>query len=491
MIGGENSFGLGGYYQTAVEDALPVRVRSEKKKDTPSLGMVLAIDKSGSMEGEKIDLAKEAAIAALELLGEKDYVGVVAFDGAAYWAVKLQSAGNRIGIAQTIETIEAGGGTSIHPALEQAYDALTQVPATFKHTVLLTDGKSQPGDFAGIVDNMVDGLITVSSVAIGEGADTALLQDISRWGRGRYYFTNDPYDIPQIFTKETMTASKSSLVEEPYLPQVFRANQVIRSIDWEASPFLFGYVVTTPKATADVALVTEKGDPLLALWQYGLGRSAAFASDAKSRWAADWLGWPDYARFWAQVVRGTMRFTRSQGNDTRVAYRGDRGSITVDNVDENGRFVNGLDSTVQIVEPGLELENVTLEQTAPGRYEAEFPMEEMGSYLFQVRQTTPGDGEEDVYSEYTRGYTISYQPEYRRLATNEDFLRELAEITGGGFNTPLEEILHVDQSDAVPSRKPLWPNLLVAALILFLFDVTIRRFDLAGWDWPGTTKRYG
>ncbi len=491
MIGGENSFGLGGYYQTPVEDALPVRMRSEKKKDTPSLAMMLVIDKSGSMQGEKIDLAKEAAIATVELLTDKDYLGVVAFDGAAYWAVELQTVTDQDGIIQTLEMIEAGGGTSIYPALEQAYDALLQVPATFKHTVLLTDGQSQPGDFAGVVDMMVAGLITVSSVAIGEGADGALLQDIARWGRGRYYFTNDPYDIPQIFTKETMTASKSTLIEEPYLPQVFRTNQVIQSIDWEASPFLFGYVVTEPKATADVPLVTERGDPLLASWQFGLGRAVAFTSDAKSKWGADWLNWPDYGRFWAQVIRDTMRTTQSRGNETRIVSVGSQCSITIDNIDESGRFVNGLKTTVQIVKPSLELENITLEQTAPGRYEAEFPMEETGSYLFQIRQTTQDGGEENAYSDYTRGYTISYQPEYRHLTTNEDFLRELAEITGGGFNTPLDEILRVEAADAVPSRKPLWPNLLAAALILFIFDVAIRRFDLAGWGLPGTEKRYG
>lgn len=494
MIGGEESFGLGGYYRTTIEEALPVRMRSEKRTDMPSLAMMLVIDKSGSMQGEKIQLAKEAAIATVELLTARDYVGVVAFDGAAYCVVDLQSAANQLGIVQTIESIEAGGGTYIYPGLEEAYNALMQVPATFKHTVLLTDGHSQPGDYAGIVDRMVDGQITVSTVAVGEGADTTLLQDIARWGRGRYYFTSDPYDIPQIFTKETMTASKSSLVEEPFLPRVVRSHQVVQGIDWDTTPFLFGYVVTSPKPTAEVHLVTERGDPLLASWRFGLGKTVAWTSDAKGRWAGDWLGWPGYGKFWAQLVRDAMRTSHGRGVETSITYRGDRGRIIVDNMDDAGRFVNGLASSAQIVKPDLSIEDLVLEQTAPGRYEAEFLMKTTGSYLFKVRQTAPqpGSGEEGaVYADFTRGLTVSYKPEYRHLTTNEGFLEQLAEATGGKYKPALEDLFAVGEDEAVPVRRALWPWLLAAALILFVLDVALRRLDLAGWRIGGPPRRYG
>lgn len=491
MIGGEQSFGLGGYYRTSIENVLPVRMRSEKQKDTPSLAMMLIIDRSGSMNGEKIQLAKEAAIAAVELLGERDYVGVIAFDAEAYSVVDLQSAGNRAAIVQTIESIEANGGTSIHPALELANDALSQVTATYKHAVLLTDGQSQPGDFAGIVDRMAAGAITVSTVAVGEGADVVLLQDIARWGKGRYYFTADPYDIPQIFTKETMTASKSSLVEEPFLAQVFRPTPVIGGIDWETAPFLFGYVVTSPKSTAEVALVTERGDPLLVEWRVGLGKSAAFMSDAKSRWASDWLTWPGYGAFWAQVVRDVMRTTQTHSHETRITYAGGQGRITVDNVDDHGNFVNGLHSVVQVIDPQLRMRHVTLEQSAPGRYEAPFDMKEIGSYLFKVRQSMRGPEGDVVYSDVTRGITVSYKPEYRHLSTNEAFLAELASVTGGKVTPTFDDLFNVGDRDAVAVRRRLWPWLLVAALALFLVDVALRRLDLAGWGVAGSPRRYG
>ncbi len=491
MLGGEDSFGLGGYYRTSIEAALPVRMRAEKKKDTPSLAMMLVIDKSGSMGGDKIQLAKEAAIASVELLGARDYVGVVAFDGDPQWIVDLQSAGNQMGIIQTIESLQAGGGTSIAPALEEAGVSLATVPATFKHVVLLTDGHSQDGDYAGIVDRMASDLITVSTVAVGEGADTVLLQDIARWGRGRYYFTADPYDIPQIFTKETMSASKSSLVEEPFLPQVLRNHQMIQSIDWDATPFLFGYVVCSPKATAEVPLITERGDPLLATWRFGLGKTVAFMSDAKSRWAADWLGWPGYNRFWAQVVRDVMRVSQNHGSETQIAFQGSTGTIVIDSVDESGNFVNGLNTSVQLIRPTLEMETVALRQTAPGRYEANVTTDATGSYLFKIRQTVGDDADGATYADFTRGLTISYKPEYRHLATDTEFLEKVAAATGGKLNPTLDEIMAVSPDEAVRVRKQIWPWLLALALLLFVIDVAVRRFDLAGYSVLGGDARYG
>lgn len=494
MIGGKESFGLGGYYRTSIEQVLPVRMRSEKKKDTPSLAMLLIIDKSGSMSGQKMQLAKEAAIATVELLSDRDYVGVVAFDGSAYWAVDLQSAANRMGIVQSIETIEAGGGTSIHPALVRAQEALVGVPSTFKHAILLTDGHSQPGDFEGTINQMVNDRVTVSSVGVGSGADQQLLMDISRWGRGRYYFTSDAYDVPQIFTKETMSASKSSLIEEPFLPQVFRGAQMIRSIQWDTAPFLFGYVVTSAKPTAQVPLISERGDPLLAYWRVGLGKCVAFTSDAKSRWAADWMGWPGYSQFWSQIIRYVIRSSQSHGAETTISFRGDIGSIIVDNTDDSGNFINGLTAQAQIIKPDLEVESIPLTQSAPGRYQSEFPLEETGSYLLKVRQTyqNSDDEEEQVFADYTRALTISYKPEYRHLSTNEELLQELATVTGGKYQPTVEDLFRVNESDRAVIRKRMWPWLLTIALILFLLDVALRRLDLAGrGPFKAAPQRYG
>ena len=492
MIGGEESFGLGGYYRTAIEVVLPLRMRSEKKKDTPSLAMMLIIDKSGSMDGEKMELAKEASMATVELLNERDYVSVIAFDGDAYPVVEMQGAGNQMGIIQTISQIQAGGGTSIYPALTMAQESLFGVPATFKHVILLTDGHSQPGDFAGIIDRMAGEQVTVSTVAVGQGADGELLEDMARWGRGRYYFTSDAYDIPQIFTKETMNASKSSLVEEPFLPQVFKDHQVIRSLDWEDAPFLFGYVVTTPKATADVSLVTERGDPLLSSWQVGLGRCTAFTSDAKSRWAADWISWPGYGQFWAQLIRDVMRSSLNRGTEVSISYHAQLGQIDLDSADNSGQFLNGLTTELQIIRPDLSVAKEEVRQMGPGRYTTNFELDQIGSYLFKIRQSIPNAAETETFADITRGITLSYQPEYRHLGSNTNFLSELAEVSGGRYLEDANDIYAIDESDSVVVRKPIWPNLLVAALLIFILDVALRRLDLAGRGWfRDQAQRYG
>lgn len=492
MIGGEESFGLGGYYRTAIEDVLPLRMRSEKKKDTPSLAMMLIVDKSGSMSGDKIELAKEASIAAAELLNERDYVGVVAFDNDPYNVVDLQGAG-KMGIVQTISQIQAGGGTSIYPALAMAQESLFGVAATFKHVILLTDGHSQPGDFAGIIEQLSGDAVTVSTVGVGDGADSALLQDIARWGKGRYYFTADAYDIPQIFTKETMSASRSSLVEEPFLPQIFKDHQVIRSIDWEQAPFLFGYVLTSPKATAEVSLITERGDPLLAVWQVGLGRCAAFTSDAKSRWAADWISWPQFGQFWAQLIRSVLRSSLNQGAETTIESRGNAGSLALDCVNAAGQFLNGLKTEIQLIRPDLKVEKTSVRQLGPGHYAANFALDQTGSYLFKIRQTIPRpDGEPEAFADFTRGLTISYKPEYRRLGADTNFLSKIANVTGGRYNPETEDLFALDKDESVPIRHALWPSLLIAALLLFVLDVALRRLDLAGRGWfREKAQRYG
>lgn len=493
MLGGQDSFGLGGYYRTAIEDALPVRMRSEKKKDTPGLALMLIIDRSGSMEGEKIQVAKEAAIAATELLSDRDYVGVLAFDTEVFVIAELQSAANKLGIVSSIERIDAGGGTAMYPPMVRGHEMLQQVTAALKHCIILTDGVSMPGDFQGITAAMASDQITVSTVAVGQDIDAEVLQSIARWGRGRYYQTTDPHDIPQIFTKETMTASKSSLIEEPFLPQVLKDEQVIRGIDWKNAPFLFGYIVTSPKPTANASLMTERGDPLYVSWRFGLGKSAAFMSDAKSKWAADWVRWPAFGQFWAQVVRDVMRTTQHRGAETTIGVKGDQGRIVIDTADEQGSFVNGLKTVAQLVKPDLSLAALSLQQTAPGRYESTFPMPDTGSYLLKIRQSRTDDsGKEEIINDYTRAVTVSYKPEYRHLAVNEAYLKELAVSTGGKYQPTVEELFKVEPNESVPVRKRVWPWLLGAALLLFVVDVALRRFDLAGYRvFSNRPQRYG
>ena len=123
MLGGEHSFGLGGYYRTPIEDVLPVKMPIKKNIEKPNLALVLVIDKSGSMSGNKIELAKEAAIASAEVLKGNDRFGVVAFDGAAQWITPITDSTEMGAITSTIARLMPGGGTNIYNGLHEAYPA--------------------------------------------------------------------------------------------------------------------------------------------------------------------------------------------------------------------------------------------------------------------------------------------------------------------------------------------------------------------------------
>jgi uncharacterized membrane protein len=474
MLGGEQSFGLGGYYKSVLEEILPVRSDFEKEKEKPSLGMVLVIDKSGSMSGDKIEMAKTAARSAVELLGSNDKVGVVAFDGDTYTISEMQSASNKAGISDEISRIDAGGGTVMFPAMERAHEFLQQTTAKIKHVIILTDGISSPGDFQGLAATMASQRITVSTVAVGSDSDTSLLEDIARVGQGRYYLTEDPAAIPQIFAKETVTASKSAIDEQPFVPQVIRATQAFADIDFDMAPFLLGYVMTRPKPTCEMILATEKGDPLLVWWRYGLGMTVAFTSDAKSRWAAEWLTWPGFSKFWAQLIRQTMRKSETKGVTVAVEQRGGKATVTLDAADPAGRFLNQAQTEMTIIDPQLGTRKLPLLQSAPGRYVAEFETPTSGPYHLELTQHKSG---QLVYRQ-SRGLTVGYADELRLRPTNESLLKSIAEVSGGRFQ-PAAADLFAPSERTAQRPTPLWPWLITLAAILLVLDVALRRIDLS------------
>ncbi len=476
MLGGEQSFGLGGYYKSTLEEILPVRSDFEKEKEKPSLGMVLVIDRSGSMDGDKLEMAKTAARSAVELLGNRDQVAVLAFDDQTYVISEMQSASNKGKISDEIARIESGGGTSMYPSMEMSFEILNSTSAKLKHVIMLTDGISNSGDFEGMAQQMVSAKMTVSTVAVGgEGStDTELLEAIARIGKGRYYLAEDPAQVPQIFAKETVTASKSAIDEQPFVPQVIRATRALAEIDMESAPFLLGYVMTRPKPTCEVILATEKGDPLLAWWRYGLGMTAAFTSDAKSRWAAEWLTWPGYGKFWTQVVRQTMRKSETKGIQVTATRNGRRADISVDAVSELGQFLNGSDVEITIINPSLRREKTLMKQTAPGRYAADFETQQSGAYNMEIALKQDGQ----VLYRQSRGLMVGYSDELRIQPTNDVLLKEISNISGGQFNPEPSKVFN-RPNEWTTRPTPLWPWLLALASVLLVLDVALRRIDFA------------
>jgi uncharacterized membrane protein len=488
MVGGEESFGLGGYYRTPIEEALPVTMEVKQKVEIPSLAVVLSIDRSGSMamstgdeKVTKLDVAKEAAHLVVDLLDERNEVGVQSWDTEFIWDAAIRAARDKAAIHHAIATIKAGGGTDGYPALKESYSVLFERPALLKHVIFLSDGQMTRGDFAGLLRRMAKDKITVSTVAIGKDADLQLMVDVAKWGRGRFYYTEDSQTIPRIFTLETQLASKASLIEQPFRPQLTApGHEAMQDIEWRAAPPLGGYVATTVKGTAELVLMSHQEDPVLATWRYGLGRTAAFTSDAKAKWGILWLRWRDFNKFWAQLTRWTLRSGSRSDTVALVERRDGSGEVVVDAVDPKGEFINFLDAQVGVVAPNRARTVIDLEQVAPGRYRGRFPATQEGVYLIGTAQRR----NERVIGSQLAGLVIPYAQELRDLGVDEAVLRELAELSNGGpLTQPPEAFVKARRQSRIP--VDVWPWLVGAVAILLVPEIALRRLG------PGALRSLG
>ena len=495
MIGGENAYGAGGYLRTPLEKALPVDMDVRSKEKTPNLALVLAVDKSGSMGRchcaggpldqayqrvesglPKVDIAKDAIMRAAEVLGPLDYLGVVAFDEKARWALEV---GQLVGFDQ-IETaiggIRAEGQTNIFAGLSVAEESLRDTDARIKHIILLTDGWSLSGDYAALVEQMKEEGITLSVVAAG-GGSADYLRDLADQGGGRYYPAPSIHDVPQIFLKETVTAVGSYIIEEPFLPLPGVPSPLLKGLDVSRLPLLLGYNGTTPKDTAHVALFTARGDPLLATWQYGLGRAAAWTSDAKGQWATEWVKWDEFSRFAAQFVGWLLPQPQSEGMDARVTLDGAQAVVTVEAVDDQGQPRNFLDGIATLIGPDLKTIKAELRQTAAGRYEGQVELAQPGTYVVQIALSE----DDQPVGQRTAGLVVPYSPEYRALDADPSRLHELARTTGGAvLSQPAAAFVH--DLPATEQAHQVWPTLLLTIALLFPLDVALRRVMLGPRD---------
>lgn len=480
MVGGPESFGLGGYMDTELEKILPVQMDIPKKIELPTVAIVLVLDKSGSMNGYgKMELAKQACVKVVDFLKPQDWIGVVAFDSSYYWATDLQQASGRSKIIKNIETITASGGTYIYPALNQAYIKLNRMTsAKIRHIILLTDGRTQGGAYEKISKDIRSAGITLSTVAVGQGADIHLLRNMSRWGGGRYYFTKNSRDIPRIFTQEAMKVSKSSIVDEPFKPSLGIPMQYLEGIDWESAPELLSYVVTRPKKTALVSLLaphpdSPEGKPLLATWQVGLGKTAAFTSDAKSRWAALWMEWEGFPKFWAQVLRYIGKKKINSYFQMKIQKEGKRASFTVDAADDTHEFMNGRDFQVLLYhfEKGKKsdapLQTLSLIQSAPGRYKAQVEGLKEGYYAAVLKE------KDKPLELQSGGFGVTDVLEHLKGNLNTPLLKEMS--SQNKIFLKAEETWQKEETRRVFQAQAIWPYLLMMALFLLPLDIAVRR----------------
>lgn len=459
MTGSDNSFGLGGYYKTPVEEVLPLISRFEKEKEKPSLAMVLVIDKSGSMDGLPIELARQAAKSTVELLGQRDRIAVVGFDSEARIVSEMRSGSERSTIQAAIDSLAAGGGTDVYPAMVVGREMLDTSGTQVKHMIILSDGQTQPADHLGLTRAMADGGITVSTVALGSGAARELMTSIAEIGRGRYYETMDPAGIPQIFTKETMQATKSAIKEDLFGVVVTGDHPILSGYRDDDLPFILGYVMAEAKPTAQVLLVAETGDPLLAISRFGLGTGLAYTSDLTEKWGGEMLAWGDCGKFWAQVFRGVVRKEETDGLGTNSQIREGRWIVDILRRDPDRNPVSNLNWEASVLDENGQTQSLPVEEVGLGRYRATVPLNDRQHLSMRVH-----DRDSDKLK--VLHYTADYPAEYRLSSEMPEALQD----------APAFDVAEIrDDLRPVSRHRPVIHWFAFAALFCIWAGILLRR----------------
>jgi uncharacterized membrane protein len=446
-----------------LERTLPARLAPPRSPE--GTAVVLIIDKSSSMEGRKIELARLAAIGVVENLRDMDTVGVLIFDNSFQWAVTLRKADDRNSIKRLISGITPDGGTQIAPALTEAYQKILPVNAVYKHIVLLTDGISEEGDSMTLTKEAVANRVTISTVGLGQDVNRAFLEKVASSAEGKSYFLNDPAGLEQILLHDVQEHTGVTAVEKSIQPKVVKQAEILDGVGIESAPPLHGYVRYQANPTSDTILAADHDDPLLVRWQYGLGRAAVFTSDAKNRWAANWIAWPGYDKLWANIFRDLL--PHAPQSETTADFDRASGELVVDyrlsrNIDDPAAipdiFVLGPDGFQAPLKIG---------KVAAGHYRGKVIIGQAQG-LFRVRPVADSRAFPEV------GF-YRQEDEMQEYGNNEELLKQIAAATGGRFNPAPQQVFDAS-GHSIRSSMQLWPGLLALALLLNLSELVLRKW---------------
>jgi uncharacterized membrane protein len=475
VIGGTESYGPGGYAGTTLETALPVQIQLPLDMQKPPVAVVLVLESTESGQGDQI--LRGAAESVVDQLTPRDSVGVT--DGGMGMVIPLAPLTDKAAVKRKIEALSLGDPMSYAPDLGAADQALTKTKAAIKHVILFGDGDTFDRNYQSAITAMYSRGITVSTVAIGANAtDASAMQSMAGWGHGRFYQSNSLQDVPQIFLKETREALKPWIVEGQIAPQLASLADVIPGVPLDSFPTISGYVATTPRAAADIVLKSPQGDPLLATWQYGLGRVLAWTSDAQGRWTAGLLQWPSANRFFGDIVHASLPQAGDPALQIETRVQGDHTHLLV-----TAPTTSGATVTVNAVTPDLAGASLTLSPTGPGRFEGDLPTDQVGSYLLHVSESAGGV----VRHTTTSGLVVPYSPEYRDLGTNVATLTAIAQAGGGVVLADVSQAFRLPVP-SVHAAQPISELLLVLAILLFPIDVALRRLIFRLEDMPAWRK---
>jgi uncharacterized membrane protein len=476
VTGGADSYALGGYKGTPLEKILPVKMDIKSKEEDPNLGLTLVIDKSGSMTEaqygvSKLELAVEAAIRSTEVMTKKDVISVLAFDDSYKWVIQNRKVDNLKEIQDQIGTIRPGGGTSILPPLVEAHSSLKDLNTKLKHIILLTDGQAEKTGYDELIKKMKGNGITITTVGIGADCDKKLLQDIAVSGGGRFYAADEFSNIPKIFTKETFMVSGKYINNRTFTPALKAYSEIMKGID--SISVLDGYIGTTAKDNATVVLESDQKDPILAYWQYGLGRCVAWTSDLKGQWTRNWMNWNDASVFWKNIMTWILEKKSSKEFDIKGEY--DKGGGIL-NFNMPSQYVTtGQKIDGKIIGPKGGEKKIEFSSSTPGKYSGKFDVSDDGVYLANVNITEKDGSVRTINS----AVNIPYSPEYDiPKIDGAEFLKSLAKAGNGNLYLNLSDV-YQGKLKSVDTISDISKILLLVAVFLFMFEVIIKRLKVS------------
>jgi uncharacterized membrane protein/Mg-chelatase subunit ChlD len=487
MLGGPNSYGPGGYHRSAVEEALPVTMDTTQKKILPKGALAIILHTCEFAEGNT--WAKRIAKECVRVLGAQDDVGILDYGydqkrNGMGWIFPLTPASEYERLAVLINNAQPGDMPDFQTGMQMAFNALKANDAAVKHTIVISDGDPSPPTPA-LVQAYVDAKITVSMVAINPhgGQDISVMQTIAATTGGRYYFPEDPNQLPSIFIKEAKTLKRSMLQNKVFTPQVDFPSPILKGFD--ALPQLRGYVLTTSKPRANTILRVPPGegeaadqlDPVLATWRFGLGTTCAWTSDLAPNWAADWIGWEKYRAFVKQLVQEISRVEQKTDLHLRAFASGAQGLVTVEDFAKADTF---LELAARVSGPRGESATVPLRQVGPRRYQGEFPLWGRGRYQVMAAGAGSGEGDKARSEQAFGGFAVPYSPEYLRFRSDPILLKQIAERTGGRLLSAADLDLFHPARTPRESSRPVFDWFLFALALLVPLDVAVRRVQL---DW--------
>jgi len=480
MIGGDSSFGLGGYESSPLANVMPVLMKPPQHRERKR-ALVLIIDKSGSMgRNNKLTYAKAAAATVTKSLKDSDLVSVIGFDTQPFVVVPLAPLSQTRGyFDQMIGQLKAAGQTYMIPALRQAAHDLADSGAQDMHVIILTDGETggTPDMYYDLVSQMHHEMgATISTIAIGREANVALLQAIAKYGGGVYYQTDSPQNLPQIFVEDFRAhGGQNTMVEKSFAPRTVAPDPLLKDLAGRQLPALLGYVSTDLKPRADLSVFIDRGgtrEPVVASWKYGAGKALAVTTDASGRWSGQWIKSNVFQPVWDHLLTWMTPETTTSEPKIDVALGYNAGRINIKLTDYGGIEGAGAVHVINaiITRPDGSKVETMLSEDVPGELSGSIEAAQPGNYYFQVHAPF-GNGQKFPPLAYTVSPAVN--AEVPRPEPNFGLLERLASATGGRLNPEVSEI--ATSRPIVERRESLNLYLILAAMVLLITEALVRR----------------